>query len=273
MVPKCGSLAMRQVFEQMGTALNYTYREGNYSYFYQYTNMSFHHSPSIVKEVIKDMNYTTNRNVYCKHVHFIDFSRYIGKETPYHINLIRDPVEHYISWYYYRRYGEFYGALGPLEFYYNRTYYNSSIEWQKLKNMTFEECVLSNHEECLDPSYTFRLLPFFCGQDDWCLQPTERTLLQAKKNVIKYFPLVGYVENMLNYFELAEKIWPQFFKGAVKIYLSSREELLNINKNVYRNEREPNKRSIEIMKERFDLEYKFYNWIKQRLHCMYQKYV
>ena len=33
---------------------------------------------------------------------------------------------------------------------------------------TFDECVLNNMTECVDPAKIFYIVPFFCGQESYC---------------------------------------------------------------------------------------------------------
>ena len=90
--------------------------------------------------------------------------------------------------------------------------YYAFNKWSIIRNMTFDQCVLTGNEECIDSGYIFRMIPLFCGMDDFCFQPSRRTLNQAKINVAIYYPLVDYLENLQQFFELAEMIWLQFFK-------------------------------------------------------------
>lgn len=280
MVPKCGSRGIRAILRSLAPELNYSADIGSYIYPAHLT--SFHHHKKVALDIMHEieLRYGWNhKHVYYRHLHFMDFSsnhssKYSGI---YYTNVIRDPVEHYISWYYFRRFGQNGVVLGPLDLYlrkiHNGNYY-SSEEWKKLKSMTFEDCVETNHTECLHHNFTYRMIPFFCGNDDYCLFPSQNSLNQAKKNVIRSFPVVGYLENLSEYFELAEVIFPQFFTGSTELYKKNlRNHQHIINKSTWRYKLEPSNRSKSIMAKRMGLEYAFYNWIKQRFYCMYHHYV
>lgn len=43
--------------------------------------------------------------MYERHIHFVDFAKF-GQPQPVYINLIRDPLQRMVSWYYFRRYQE-----------------------------------------------------------------------------------------------------------------------------------------------------------------------
>lgn len=250
-----------------------SYFQGGYSFSEHIQN--FHHSSSEMKKLLKHtlqqclqprLQHQPTRHVYYRHQHFGAFEDLIQTKTPFHTNLIRDPVDHYISWYYYRRYGRFGFALVPLA--YKQEFFKTNHS-KTLQNMTFDECVNHNHKECTDPALTFTIIPYFCGYNDYCLEPSKKSLQQAKENVIKYFPVVGYVEKLTMYLELSEVIWPQYFTGAVSV-------LPNITKHGVSKERkkyEPSVLTKEKMTKHLQFEYKFYNWIKHRFHCMYDFYV
>lgn len=135
--------------------------------------------------------------------------------------------------------------------------------------MSFNVCVESNHEECSSSEYTYRMIPFFCGSDYHFVTPSEKSLAQAKRNVVKYIPVVGYLENCIQYLELCEVIWPQFFTRTARMvrnYTSKHD-----NFNLKRAQHKPSEKK-RGMKGRLGLEYRFYEWVKQRFSCMYEHY-
>lgn len=276
MVPKCGSLSMRRILHYLAPVLNYT--KGHLPYYKDtWEHNAFHHNHSFIshqlnQDIIK-LKQKHHMGIYVRHLHFVDFSE-VTDDHPNYINLIRDPVDHYISWYIYRRYGAFGSNFGPLLGNGVKQKYYRSDEWQQLKNMSFAECVLSEHEECKNYTFTFRLIPYFCGNYDFCLKPSTQSLLRAMDNVINYFPIVGYLENMDQYYELTEKIWPQFFNGSRLLFEQKMNESKDLqHKTEERTYNEPSEKVKEIMRKRLKYEYLFYNWIKVRFQCMYNKYV
>lgn len=242
-VPKSGSTTTRNVVKKLATKLGYKYTLRKKVHQFYLTN--FHYDSATTSTIIsstEELQQKTpksNRLLF-QHIHFINFTQFDEDlTTPFYLNLIRDPVEHYISWYYYRRTSKLLpSVLGPLKWFDYKAYnkqpkkykdvhftecsdcarYFSSSDWLKTQDMTFEQCVLSDNEECRDASYTFRMIPFFCGMEDFCVKPCQASLNKAKQNVNRYFPVVGYLENMQGFLELCEKVWPQFFRGATKVY-------------------------------------------------------
>lgn len=108
-------------------------------------------------------------SAYVEHIAWIDFYDY-GLPKPIYINLVRDPVERVISWYFY-----------------TRNSYKNAIIFRKLPDLKlnsavwykkdYNECVRSGDPECQYVPYTFldttgnfkRQSLFFCGQNLDCL--------------------------------------------------------------------------------------------------------
>ena len=47
---------------------------------------------------------------------------------------------------------------------------------------------------------------------------SQKSLNQAKRNVINYYGAVGYMEDMRGFISVLEERYPFFFNGALKIY-------------------------------------------------------
>ena len=63
--------------------------------------------------------------------------------------------------------------------------------------------------------------PYFCGNKDECREHGSLWALeQAIKNVDKFYPVVGLLENLNGTLALAEKKIPLFFAGAYEAYNS-----------------------------------------------------
>lgn len=107
-------------------------------------------------------------SAYMAHINYIDFKEF-DLPKPIYINLVRDPVERVISWYFYAR-GSYKNAI---EYRKNPEKKMKSADWYK-KN--FNECVRSGDEECQYIPFTIkethpnfkRQSLFFCGHHDDC---------------------------------------------------------------------------------------------------------
>lgn len=108
-------------------------------------------------------------SVYIEHVNWIDFEEF-GLSKPIYINMVRDPVEKIISWYYYVR-GSFKNAI---EF---RRFPNKPVKPERWYKKSFNDCVRSGDSECQyipfmikDTANDFRRQSlFFCGHKEDCL--------------------------------------------------------------------------------------------------------
>lgn len=104
----------------------------------------------------------------------------------------------------------------------------------------------------------------------------------AKRNVDRYFPVVGVLEELNTTLEVLEEKIPYFFKGVQTLYykdLLRKENGLFINERILIDDflfsephRKKNKRKLNITKDIsiylkavLKTEWQFYEWIKSRL--------
>ena len=53
-------------------------------------------------------------------------------------------------------------------------------------------------------------------------KPSRQAVALAMNNVNKYFPVVGYVEEFEDFLRVLEKLLPQYFKGAHRLFTTSK---------------------------------------------------
>lgn len=107
--------------------------------------------------------------VYIEHTSWIDFHHY-NLPKPIFINLVRDPVERMISWYYYVRNS----YLNAIFYRKHPTATIKPVDWYK---KSFNDCVRNGDAECQYVPETVkdyvgnykRQSLFFCGHDRDCL--------------------------------------------------------------------------------------------------------
>ncbi|XP_067660157.1 heparan sulfate 2-O-sulfotransferase 1-like [Haliotis asinina] len=144
--------------------------------------------------------------LYHGHVAFIDFSRFGVLKKPIYINMVRNPLNRLLSFYYFVRYGD---DIDP-----------TRKRRKSGNNETFDECVRRNGEDC-DPEKLWVQIPFFCGQNAECAVPGSRWALeQAKHNLIHHFLVVGVTEELGDFIAVLEAILPRMFRGAVGRFAS-----------------------------------------------------
>nr|XP_023023191.1 heparin sulfate O-sulfotransferase-like [Leptinotarsa decemlineata] len=149
--------------------------------------------------------------LYHGHFAFLDFSKF-GAPKPLFINLIRKPLERFVSYYYFVRYGDNF-----------RPYL---VRKKHGNTVTFDECVAQDLPDC-DPNNMWLQIPFFCGHSANCWKPGNRWALnEAKKNLANSYFLVGVTEELDDFVQVLEQSLPRIFKGATEYYQSSNKSHL-----------------------------------------------
>ncbi|XP_017781140.1 PREDICTED: heparan sulfate 2-O-sulfotransferase pipe [Nicrophorus vespilloides] len=204
-------------------------------------------------------------SVYIKHVCFTNFSEF-GLPEPIYVNLVRDPVERVISWYYYVR-APWYYVERKIAF------PDIPLPDPKWLKKDFETCVLSGDRECRYMKGETRegigdhrrQSMFFCGHEEACTPfNTEGALQRAKRAVEQHYSVVGVLEDLNSTFTVLENYVPRFFKGAKDVYWNEINQYNTINRNLFK---PPVSEEIkDIVRKNFTKEIEFYQFCKQRLH-------
>ncbi|XP_032520680.1 heparan sulfate 2-O-sulfotransferase pipe isoform X1 [Danaus plexippus] len=202
---------------------------------------------------------------YIKHVCYTNFTRF-GYPSPIYVNVVRDPVERVISWYYYVRapwyYVERKQAFPDLPL--------PDPAWLK---KDFETCVLSGDRECryLEGETHEgigdhrRQTLFFCGHEPQCTPFNSVEALQRAKRVVEQqYAVVGVLEDLNSTLLAFERYIPRFFTGALKMYWEELNTFNRINRNHFKL---PVSEAVkQIVRANFTREIEFYEFCKQRLH-------
>ncbi|XP_069967761.1 heparan sulfate 2-O-sulfotransferase pipe isoform X5 [Bactrocera oleae] len=206
---------------------------------------------------------------YSMHVNYIDF-RHFELPQPIYINMIRDPVERVISWFYYKR------APWTAVRMYKLTKQFRKPQWYK---KGFEDCAMSGDLECryeVDSKFQNSVVDhkrqtlFFCGHDPSCEPFNSNGALQlAMQHVENEYAVVGSWEDLNVTLEVFEHYIPRFFRGATQLYFDVENGMISTPMNV-----NPWKPTIsahikELIRKNFTREYEFYNFCKQRLYKQY----
>jgi len=220
------------------------------------------------KWLVNMVDYFTPPSAYVKHVCFVDFSRH-NTSVPIYVNLVRDPVERVISWYYYVRAPWYFVER-------KRAFPELPLPNPNWLRKDFEKCVRLNDPECrYYPGLKHdgfgdhrRQTMFFCGQDDDCTGfNTEVAMKKAMHNVEKNYAVVGVLEDMNKTLTVLEHYVPRFFKGALKTYWEDMKNFRSLNRNIYKPP--VSEETKDLVRKNFTREIEFFEFCKQRLHRQY----
>ncbi|KRF98514.1 uncharacterized protein Dwil_GK19555, partial [Drosophila willistoni] len=205
---------------------------------------------------------------YVEHVNYFDF-RQFHLPQPIYINMVRDPVEKVLSWYYYKRTP--WHALLMFDGYkkfQSRAFYRKS----------FESCIMTGDPECNyeyghgfdgDAGDHRRQSLFFCGHAPIC-EPfnTPGAIQRAKQNVERDFAVVGSWEDVNVTLAVLEHYIPRFFRGVTDLYYEPKG-LAYLPRNTNHWKPHISEKIKNMMRPNFTQEYDFYYFCKQRLYRQY----
>nr|XP_013800929.1 PREDICTED: uronyl 2-sulfotransferase isoform X1 [Apteryx mantelli mantelli] len=212
-------------------------------------------------ELIKNISTAEQPYLFTRHVHFLNFSRF-GGDQPVYINIIRDPVNRFLSNYFFRRFGDWRGEQ-------NHMIRTPSMR-QEERYLDINVCILENYPECSNPRL-FYIIPYFCGQHPRCREPGEWALERAKLNVNENFLLVGILEELEDVLLLLERFLPHYFKDVLSIYKNPEHRKLG-NLTVTVKKTVPSPEAIQILYQRMRYEYEFYYYVKEQFHLLKRKF-
>ncbi|XP_074655242.1 heparan sulfate 2-O-sulfotransferase 1-like isoform X2 [Tubulanus polymorphus] len=188
--------------------------------------------------------------MYHGHLAYLEFTRFGAIQKPLYINLIRDPLERLVSYFYFVRHGDD---------------FRPHIKRRKSGNkQTFDECVMNDGTDC-EPENLWMQIPFFCGHAAECWVPGNRWALdQAKYNLVNNYLVVGITEELGDFVAVLEVTLPRFFKGATELYNTGRKSHLRKTFN----KQPPSPSALSKIRESdiWKMENEFYEFAKDHFH-------
>ncbi|XP_039484997.1 heparan sulfate 2-O-sulfotransferase pipe-like [Drosophila santomea] len=261
-VPKTGSMQLIELMRQLGKVHDYEVEKdpqnGGVIPLLETAEQS---------DLIDNIVNLEDGTVFASHVNFLNFTKH-EQPRPIYVNMVRDPVERVISWYYYIR--------APWVFVPGRRRNNREMPNPKWVNTEFEQCVTSGEKVCtyIENSLLERVgdhrrqTLFFCGHNEFqCTPFNARLPLQlAKMNVEREYSVVGTWEHTNETLAVLEAYVPRYFADASKMYYSG---LHSDKQNV--NPMKPHipQNILDMVRRNFTREIEFYQFCRQRLHKQY----
>ncbi|CAG5096763.1 Similar to Hs2st: Heparin sulfate O-sulfotransferase (Drosophila melanogaster) [Cotesia congregata] len=129
---------------------------------------------------------------YHGHIAFLNFNKFGVKRMPLYLNLLRKPLDRFVSYYYFLRYGD--------------NFRPHLIRKKYGDTKTFDECVKASQADC-DPSN------MEVG-NRWALE-------EAKRNLVNNYFLVGVTEELDEFIHTLQIVLPSFFRGAHDMFSHS----------------------------------------------------
>ncbi|XP_067274707.1 uronyl 2-sulfotransferase a isoform X1 [Pseudorasbora parva] len=224
------------------------------------TRLTKHEQVSGWVDLMRNISTIPQPFLYTRHVHFLNFTRF-RIEQPVYINIIRDPINRFLSNYFFRRFGDWRGEQNHL------------IRTPQMKDderyLDINVCIMENYPECSNPRL-FYIVPYFCGQHPQCREPGVWALERAKQNVIENFLLVGILEELEDVLLLLERLLPHYFSDVLTIYKSPTFwKMGNLTGTVKKHM--PTIEALQVLYQRMKYEYDFYNFIRDQFHLTKKK--
>ena len=195
--------------------------------------------------------------VFTRHQYFIDFESH-DFPAPVYMNLIRDPVDRFASFYYFSRYGNARSGLKKAP-----PNHMTLDVW----NESLDECVSNHRRECISPIW--HTVPYLCGNSGACQEKTEHAIQETKRNIERNYFVIGVLEDFKSFLKMVEQLLPKYFDGALEIYEkdSIRNDTYTLNKKGYS---EQTRTWLQTMTP-LQLEYEIYHFVRARFRVQAQK--
>ncbi|CAH1802374.1 unnamed protein product [Owenia fusiformis] len=212
--------------------------------------------------------FTKKPYIFRGHLGFFDFNE-LGYKQPLFIDLVRDPVERWISLYYYQTSNsalrkrlklspdEIKQTLGYcLQFWIRQT----NCEGRDVKETA--ACLNTRPFSGCKGAHIKPIYPEWFSGKYMDINTSMVSIERAKTNIEKYYTFIGITEHFKETLVAMETILPRFKNELSVAYKQKKEKRENVGRNKVR----PNNASIAVMKEVLADDYDLYKFILQRFY-------
>ncbi|XP_039272126.1 uronyl 2-sulfotransferase-like isoform X1 [Styela clava] len=246
-VPKCASSTLRQLITRLQRRNKFRYEIHNWP------NVKQSLTSNEESELVGQVTSLPQPLLFLRHLHFVDFEKY-NVTKPAYINMIRHPINRFVSHYYFSRFG----FVNWTEEKIRKWLWPMSKE---RREMSLDECVKNGAEKCVVENHE-NFMQFFCGQDVRCKNRDDWALEKAKTNIAKNFVFIGVLEKFEDSIKVAETILPKYFTGATNIFQASPNSGSHTKT---ANKVKPTNETVSVLSVALSREIELYNFVKQRL--------
>lgn len=185
------------------------------------------------------------------HFAFLPFHRGV---QPVYINLIRDPLERLVSYYYFLRFGD--------------NYRKGLVRSKQGDGTTFNECVENQTSKDCTVSRMWLQVPYFCGQHSACWDPGSQWALdRAKQNLLDHYFIVGTTEKLGKFVQMLELHIPHLFTGAFEKITTQQPIRKTLHKDLVTNVTRAKLANTKVWR----MEYDFYRFVDKNFDLLYKR--
>ncbi|XP_039271706.2 uronyl 2-sulfotransferase-like [Styela clava] len=244
-IGKCGSRSILNLARRLSDKYKYTFLESR----------DFEHDHPAHDEMMEELEKISKLQppiFYNRHIHFLDFEKYHHLQ-PIYINVIRDPIDRFVSHYNYIKYGDG----------------EAMVKNPRDDLPHINDCVLKKIDLC-NTNFLYYVGQYFCGFDEICNHPSQESADLAKRHINQNYVLIGLLEDFENTLLLLQRLLPEYFLDAVSQWKkNSRTSTITKTKKheVLSDE------AIKILKSKdMKYEYEVYNYAKKKFEELKVKY-
>lgn len=268
-MPKCGSTTLLTIVKSLQNQNNFKFLMIN-SFRDQYRESIAEMHKFRTQIAQQHQNKVTDNKIFImQHQTYINFTQH-RYEYPTYINVVRNPIDRYISNYYFCRFGSANNGFKA-----GQACQPDRMS-ESMRNMPVEEYL--NLDKAKLSTKNINFLQWICGRDTNCVvnERIESSKTKAyefsKKLVMQDYFMIGILEEFDQTLELFEFLLPEYFKGASQMYHSRDKRDINGMQTSHKGTITPKTRQ-KMEQTFFSYDMDLYEFIKAKFHRQYDYFL